>query len=137
PAQGRALVARTLAQREDLFRARTPRRAEPLEYSARAAGAEVVGSGRRDARSVKRIGPLAGYRGVDPRSTPQRLRATWMCCRQAVEVIAQPICRPCSGLSALNATPIEPSWATERAQSPKKISSLLLPSSLWASTSNR
>jgi len=44
PAQGRALVAAALVQREDLFRAGTPRRAQPLEYSARAAGSEVVGS---------------------------------------------------------------------------------------------
>jgi hypothetical protein len=42
----------TLIQREDLFRAGTPRRAEPLEYSARTARAEVVGWRERAARTL-------------------------------------------------------------------------------------
>jgi len=42
PARGRPLLAATLVQGEDVFRAWTPGHAQPLEHSARAAGAEVV-----------------------------------------------------------------------------------------------
>ena len=65
PRQSKSSVAagaRTVAGRCNIrtkgrrIRVRTPRRAEPLEHSPRAEGAEVVGSGAPSARSAKQIG---------------------------------------------------------------------------------